>query len=118
MRHAAYATVGLRVSMIAWTCIHIGSYIAAISLYLCLEYSCTNSTDQITHCEVSKSDRKPRKGFSIEPPGYTIIVYCQLEIHGNYIKVIASSCFRIIGSAVQCTCLRTSLCLSLMDGYI
>ena len=24
-----------------------------------LEYSCTNSTNQITHCEVSKSDRKP-----------------------------------------------------------
>ena len=27
--------------------------------YHYLEYSCTNSTNQITHCEVSKSDRKP-----------------------------------------------------------
>ena len=38
-------------------------------------------------------NRKPRMGFSIVPPGYTIIVYCQLEIHGNYIKIIACSCF-------------------------
>ena len=55
--------------------------------YHYLEYSCTNSTNQITHCEVSKSDRKPVWGFllSLEPPGYTIIVYCQLKIlHKNY----------------------------------
>ena len=52
-----------------------------------LEYSCTNSTNQIAHCEVSKSHSETSYGVSLLSPQGTVpvkvIVYCQLEIHGN-----------------------------------
>ena len=52
-----------------------------------LEYSCTNSTNQIAHCEVSKSHSETSYGVSLLSSQGTVpvkvIVYCQLEIHGN-----------------------------------
>ena len=45
-----------------------------------LEYSCTNSTNQIANCEVSKSHSETSYGVSLLSPQGTVLVksYCLL----------------------------------------
>ena len=80
--HKADITLVEMVGVPEWVSTPFQSHVASLTS----EYSCTNSTNRISHCEVSKSHRKPRTGFSIEDP--SIHNYCLLptfEIYGNYI---------------------------------
>ena len=77
-----------------------------------LEYSCTNSTNQIAHCEVSKSHSETSYGVSLLSPQGTVpvkvIVYCQLQPRAlrflNRVDplVSVSNLYLLCGHAYRC----------------
>ena len=63
-----------------------------------LEYSYTNSTNQITHCEVSKSHSET--WVSLLSPQGTVLSYCLLSTWNPWqLATVLYNCFRITGSA-------------------
>ena len=79
-----------------------------------LEYSCTNSTNQITHCEVSKSPSET--WVSLLSPQGTVLGYCLLSTWNPWqLATVLYNCFRITTSAHNVCVL--SLCVRFCWRY-